>query len=1006
MTISGIFKTLDEQHIISVAITSSALPYDIIIGNDNSSHVYFSDDPVQIESNCDTTFDVVIGHRATINLVTDIWLGDYLFANKVTSIPVQITMDNVNIFDGYLEHNTYSQQYAHTWDTITLNCIDHLLAAESQTMSDSTDYDTLKSAANIHTFKSLMQTILGDTVNIYFDGSKRVYQSQSTLTYDIFNNLSISDNSWLGDCQDDLLSNKQIIEEMLKYLNLHIVQAYDYADATKPYAFYIFDWDYIFRKNNTTGSKFMYNVRNGGTYTGMGMPIIDVVANMYMSDDSNVTIDSVYNKISVKVSPNVIDTIITNPLETDDLDSPYSDYSRYMTEFFATQDSLGKDKPWEKFRGMIVGVAPNWDNANDGWFRHWYMRYMNNPKWALASYLVIPNSTSPTQGWEGIEDGTMIFPDGTGIWYNASTEIDNNENQWCVPKGALFKGTVTHSMTSMQGQTYTKTDMTGLPIYNKLYPFGEGVIPGTPANMKTDIPRFMPMVLNRKGNCIGAVIMNLWSTDKINTKDSNTVTRKCNESTSLIITTNNICSGDVVEAMKSSGGALATYVVNTASSFMPTNNDVTYYLAFTGKVVFKPFTTGICDYERVKNDTTYNTPHKVGCSYHFGGEKGGLYTRVFYDTQVTQADLGVEYNRTNWVEPTQALGFNSDMWNIAPYMEDDAIEQWEYKAVDNIDTLDKVGVVECSLRIGDKYLSEGVVTKVVDGETVYYPNNDYTWTTDQTATFTIGFDPKDGDFLVGKQHDIGTDISAFMNVDIAKAMLIPIHRSDNLSGDIEFKIISPVNICWDDNYRKHKTWFRHSRQWTNVKTILCDDTLEQQTYTTPLTSMYLAIESIQIDELKCTLYSDSGGSSILKENDIVYMSDEQNKYVEQKDDIELKFMSGLTQAEVIKFGVTDNSSDNYVLDYANAPITDIVPSIPMEESDHTPITKPEKLYCAQYWDEYKQPKIIFETTLKYEGEQMMFNRYRFSYFNGKTFYPMTMTTGLKFQTTTLKIKEC
>ena len=172
MTISGQFKTYDNLHTIAVTITSPANGTNIVIGNNENAHVWFSSDPVVIDLECEDTFEVILAHRATINIVTDQWLGDYLFANNITDIPVQIMYDNVLVFDGYVEHNVYNQGYANKWEEISLNCIDHLLALENLRLSDTTDYQTLVENADIHTFKWILQQLLGSTVNIYFDGSK------------------------------------------------------------------------------------------------------------------------------------------------------------------------------------------------------------------------------------------------------------------------------------------------------------------------------------------------------------------------------------------------------------------------------------------------------------------------------------------------------------------------------------------------------------------------------------------------------------------------------------------------------------------------------------------------------------------------------------------------------------------------------------------------------------------------------------------------------------------
>ena len=86
--------------------------------------------------------------------------------------------------------------------------------------------------------------------HIWYDQS-RSYKGQTN----IFNELIISEGMLLGDSEDDMWTIEEILEEILKYLNLHIVQhGFDY---------YIFDWetsriqknDLIYQKINASFDK-------------------------------------------------------------------------------------------------------------------------------------------------------------------------------------------------------------------------------------------------------------------------------------------------------------------------------------------------------------------------------------------------------------------------------------------------------------------------------------------------------------------------------------------------------------------------------------------------------------------------------------------------------------------------------------------------------------------------------------------------------------------------------
>ena len=128
-----IYGTLKDRYDNTITVTinnSDVQGTDINI--DTSSNIRFSDDPVRISYDTEDSFTHIIKSRAEINLVTKTWLGDYLFANNYTSVTVTITRDNAIIFSGYVTPNTFSQDYSHYWDTLTINCVDKLSVLENQ----------------------------------------------------------------------------------------------------------------------------------------------------------------------------------------------------------------------------------------------------------------------------------------------------------------------------------------------------------------------------------------------------------------------------------------------------------------------------------------------------------------------------------------------------------------------------------------------------------------------------------------------------------------------------------------------------------------------------------------------------------------------------------------------------------------------------------------------------------------------------------------------------------
>ena len=55
----------------------------------------------------------------------------------------------------------------------------------------------------------------------------------------------------------------------------------------------------------------------------------------------------------------------------------------------------------------------------------------------------------------------------------------------------------------------------------------------------------------------------------------------------------------------------------------------------------------------------------------------------------------------------------------------------------------------------------------------------------------MGIDPNKGDYILGQDFEIENNITFDMNLGSNKGFAIPIKKSDNLKGNIVFKILGP-----------------------------------------------------------------------------------------------------------------------------------------------------------------------------------------------------------------------
>ena len=202
MYISGNFKSIKDVD-YQIVITDGDATKDIkVIGEEG---LYFSNDALTVESNTNDTFDTIIKTSATINLVSDSYVGHLLFGNNARSISVTIYKSNVPFFCGFVEPATFTQPFASVYDSFTINCVDALSTLENykyKGITTKAKYDSFKIDANTISFNDIMinsifkdllklDKIKNKKTHIWYDGSKGV-EKQSVK--DVFKNIGISES--------------------------------------------------------------------------------------------------------------------------------------------------------------------------------------------------------------------------------------------------------------------------------------------------------------------------------------------------------------------------------------------------------------------------------------------------------------------------------------------------------------------------------------------------------------------------------------------------------------------------------------------------------------------------------------------------------------------------------------------------------------------------------------------------------------------------------------------
>lgn len=868
MYIHGSFLSQQSDTITVHIVTGNDRTQTIEIGTEKAD-VYFSEDPAEIENEVNDTFDVLLRNSAKIRLLCGNLIKD-LFSTSCRDAVVNIYKNDTCIFAGFIEPQTLSQPYNDRWDELELNCIDALSALQYSKYKNvgalGVIYAFVKAEAAQRSFYDIATEILqgvtegldilGDqNIKFWYDGSKAV-DAQTANRYQVFRQLSISDLLFMGDDESDVWQQDEVMEELLKYLNLHIVQ--------DGFNFYIFSWESV---KAAPDKIIWHDIVANSTKTTAQQAVTIALANV-ADCDTTISIGDVYNQLLLTAKVEDIESVIESPLDDDLLVSPYINKQKYLTEY--SSDGEGKTA-YNAFYAMTHNQKTTY---GAGAITDWYVQVMRNKQW-----------TFPMKG---------------------NTDID-------IVDYFGSEGTNQHALPDWLGQAP------------------------------------------------GAAIMALGSVKMNTANDDNSPTSKVNMTNYLAVSVNgngidndeNKTYPSVADIQKNI--PYAVYTGNKAGGvFSPSDEKTTNYIVLSGKVILNPI---------MRQTNTYTNLHNK--EWH-GGLPMGLKENEIYVWHQTVPSRnngdGRYYTRQYWQAETPDKevswheGADSGFY---PYTGEGPEEyEFKYSAVgDSTDTISKVAVLACMLVIGDKCVVEtGTEGQTTDFVWQKYKERSECQSDDEyyQQCFTIGFDPKIGDKLVGTEFSIQNNIDYKMGID-AEGIAIPITKGDKISGQVRFMILGPVNATWDVITRRHPTFFRHTK-WSSSSVPLLAH-----------------VSSILIKSFEVKVYSDNGLiSNGNDDNDIIYMSDTKETFVNKKDDLEFKINSALTATECAQLGVSNTVKLSTPLNISTG---DGV--LEVYDRNGNVKAKPEQIYVDSYYTEYHKPRIVMEQKLRdIDNVVSLFNHYR------------------------------
>lgn len=758
MYIHGEFKDV-ENNLVSVHIlTNNDKTEEILIG-ETDGEILFAEDPIEIETDNDDTFNALLQKSCKIDLLVSDFVGDKVFANNARNIKVNIFKDDECIFAGFAEPTSFNQPYADVYDSFTINCTDAISTLQYYNYNNTTvdSYEYNKANADKKSFRSLLNTMFEELLSLdIVNGtkSKILYDKSRGLSADtvlnVFDNLGISESMFYGDDFKDVVKYDEVLTNIMTYLNLHMIQVgLDY---------YIFDWNTI--KNQRTE---WVDLLTGTEYTRAGKNTV-LTSELFADNSTNVSMSDVYSQIEVKDDIQTVDAVIESPLDDNSLYSLFASKCKYMTEYIS--EGSGDDANGA-INAIIKGNTTNYSEAKE---IDYYMQPMLSKNWKV--YIDGANTID-----------TIYQKDSSGVyyrpWHVAKYVFDH-----ALTPGIFKFGKVERTAKAKDNSPVSKIDMTPylfISINGSETDDDDVTVKPSIADLKSH-----RLMLEYNGSTSGSIY---------SPADDDTVNY-------LVFSGKILLQPIAYESTTSTTQRGGWYTRDLISGIPKTEGRDAIYPAYGNS---------FSGFQKLSNLVKSEN----------NGE-GRYYVRKFYNhdypKQTSNTYLAAQESLQPWADDKSAAGFayqytsmgeSTDKIYKVPILECEMTIGDKYLVETKFD--------DASSDKDNTEFKWLTMAQIKARSDLKYTDDD--GTTKYRHTFTLGINPKIDDKIIGTEFDIQNNIDYSMNLDV-EGTAIPISKNDALSGKVTFKILGPVNAIWNDVIRVHPTMFRHTKWYDNWKYIL------------------------------------------------------------------------------------------------------------------------------------------------------------------------------------------
>lgn len=353
-------------------------------------------------------YSPIKGSSATVEYITEEYYFDIYSENPTdTKVSLYETTNNSNtvVWKGYVVPQMFTQPFMTGPQTISIDCVDSLSVLENINFI-SVDKD-------IYTFETILMRILKNVDIRYMYVSNNVQLNSATGNETILDKLYISEMNFFddkseGETDDDVCwTCLDVVSEICQYLG--------YVAVMYGPDLYLLDYDAIKKGNK---SYYRYDIKNGGNPTSVNISDEhNIIGSDHFNSNANVSLDKIYNKVSVKADTFVYDeyggsggdTNITR-LDSSNFSSSYFEFMGIPITDYLWGEVFPADDDQAKAMDVWVDAHNDAGGQNTGGKHTYYdfvaMKFLKKPN----SKFYIYNSS-----WQDItanfENNNMSYPD-------------------------------------------------------------------------------------------------------------------------------------------------------------------------------------------------------------------------------------------------------------------------------------------------------------------------------------------------------------------------------------------------------------------------------------------------------------------------------------------------------------------------------------------------------------------------------------------------------------------